>query len=63
MKNPDPARGTGAFGVTSAVTFAPPVDATARPLPTSPFAPRLRWCARSNSVQTLTVRKGSIAHD
>ena len=63
MKNPNSARGAGAFRVTSTATVASPVDAMRGRGHASPPDRRFRWCAASNSVEPLKIRKGMIEHD
>ena len=41
-------------------TFASTVNATSTPYHATKNGLRLRWCNRSNSVQSITLRKGSI---
>lgn len=63
MKNPNSARGAGAFRVTSTATVASPVDATCGAVHASPTNARFYWDRLSNSVQPLTLRLGRISYD
>lgn len=63
MKNPNSARGAGAFRVTSTATVASPVDATCSTVYASPTEVRFYWDRHSNSVQTLILHLGSVRYD
>lgn len=62
MKNPNSASGAGAFRATSTATLASSVDATLGLAFATENERRFRWCKLSNSVQPLTIRKGTIEH-
>lgn len=63
MKDPYTGYGAGAIRVTSTATFARSEDATNGLSQAIPNEQRFRWCPRSNSVQPLKIRKGSIEHE
>lgn len=62
MKNPNSASGVGAFPVTSTATLASSVDAMQGHDTATQIELRFRWCKRSNSVQSIEIRKGKIEH-
>ena len=63
MKNPNSARGAGAFPVTSTATLASTVDATLGRAFATQIERRFHWCKLSNSVQPLKLRKGAVTDD
>ena len=63
MKNPNSARGAGAFRVTSTATLASPVDATFGTPHASPTGARFYWDRLSNSVQPWTFKLGRTWHE
>ena len=62
MKDPKSASAVGAFRVTSTATVASSVDAMPGRDHATQILGRFRWCTLSNSVQTITIRKGTIEH-
>lgn len=63
MKNPNSARGTGAFRVTSTATVASSVDATSGTAHATPSDARFYWDRLSNSVQPLTLHMGRVRYE
>ena len=63
MKNPNTARGAGAFRVTSTATVASSVDATCGTVHARPASARFYWDRLSHSVQPLTLRLGRVWYD
>lgn len=63
MKNPDTARGTRVFRVTTTATVASPVDATFGTAHASPSEARFYWDRPSNSVQPLALKLGRVRYE
>lgn len=63
MKNPNSARGAGAFRVTSTATFASPVDATRGTVQASNSDARFYWDRGSNSYERLSLHLGRVCHE
>lgn len=62
MKNPNSARGAGAFRVTATATVASPVSATRRPSPARATDRRYYWSTLTHSVEPLRIIKGQLTH-
>lgn len=63
MKNPNSARGAGAFRVTSNATVVRATDDTCSTAFASPSDARFYWDRLSNSVQPLTLYLGRVWHE
>ncbi|SMX24045.1 hypothetical protein BOA8489_02160 [Boseongicola aestuarii] len=63
MKNPNSARGAGAFRVTSDDTLTSPSHATECLFPTRKNDRRYFWSKHTNAYERLTIRKGRIEHE
>lgn len=63
MKNPNLARGAGAFRVTSNATVVRATDDTLGAVHASPSNAQYYWDRLSNSVQPLTLCLGRVCHE
>ncbi|MCC1494063.1 hypothetical protein [Cognatishimia sp. F0-27] len=63
MKNPNSARGAGAFRVTSNATVVRADDDTQGSYDASPKDARFYWNRRSNSIEPLALHMGSVWHE
>ena len=61
MKNPNSAKAVEAFQVTSTATVTSQVDATLSPNSAIENQMWFRWCMDSNSIQPISLCRGSIA--
>lgn len=63
MKNPNSARGAGAFRVTSDATVVRATDGTCEAAQASPKDGRFYWDGGSNSCERLALYLGRLRHD
>jgi hypothetical protein len=63
MKNPNSARGAGAFRVTSNATVVRATDDTWGTVHATPPEARFYWDRMSNSVQPLALHLGRVWHE
>lgn len=63
MKNPNSARGAGAFRVTSNATVVRATDDTCGTAHASPCDARFYWDRLSNSVQPMTLHMGRVRYE